>query len=261
MLKFRSRTLAILFSLLSTPGLAATINYQDWWWNASQSGQGVNIGQQGTTLFASWFTYDQAGVGMYLVFAGSLTNNKFSGDLVRTTGPVLGSVFDPNKVIRTVVGQASISFSDANNGVMQYTVNGISGSLVLTRFSFATLNPSGAYLGAQTGINSGCASAANNGGYFYSAAYAITTNVNSVLVQEFIVGGANCSYSGTYTQNGSRLSASGVFSCGGGFSGTWSAKEILVLDDVFAISNFSAKYSSGEICEISNATLTGSKLK
>ncbi|HSU44293.1 MAG TPA: M64 family metallopeptidase, partial [Casimicrobiaceae bacterium] len=41
--------------------LAKATNYQDLWWNApagSESGWGINITHQGTTLFVTWFTYD-----------------------------------------------------------------------------------------------------------------------------------------------------------------------------------------------------------
>jgi hypothetical protein len=41
--------------------LPAPANYQGIWWNASESGWGINLAHQGDTVFASWFTYDTAG--------------------------------------------------------------------------------------------------------------------------------------------------------------------------------------------------------
>lgn len=41
--------------------LAAATNYQDLWWASpagSESGWGINFTHQGTTIFATWFTYD-----------------------------------------------------------------------------------------------------------------------------------------------------------------------------------------------------------
>ncbi len=255
----RSFILAVLMGLTVGPLWAAT-NYQDWWWNSAQSGQGVNIGQQGNTLFASWFTYDQTGAGMFLILAGPLLNNKVTGDLIRTVGPALGTPFNPDLVVRTVVGSATLTFSDANNATLQYTVNGVSGTLTLTRFTFAPLNPAGTYLGGVTNNFSGCTNSANNGQIFYSAAYGITTNNNSLNIQEAIVGGGVCSYAGTYIQNGSRISASGLFSCTGGIGGTWSSKEILLLDDAFVMSNLNLKYTSGETCQASGV-IGASKLQ
>ncbi|MBI3344021.1 MAG: hypothetical protein HY028_04020 [Gammaproteobacteria bacterium] len=257
--KPRSLILAGLLVLTASPLWAAT-NYQDWWWNSAQSGQGVNIGQQGNTLFASWFTYDQAGAGTFLTLAGNLINNKVTGDLIRTVGPALGTPFNPDLVVRTVVGTATLTFSDANNATLQSTVNGISGTLTLTRFTFAPLNPVGAYLGGATNNNSGCTLSANNGQIIYSAAYGITTNNNSLNIQEAVVGGGTCSYAGTYTQNGSRISASGLFSCTGGIGGTWSSKEILLLDDAFVASNLNLKYTAGETCQ-SSGGISATKLQ
>jgi hypothetical protein len=257
--KPRSFILAVLLVLTAGPLWAAT-NYQDWWWNPDQDGQGVNIGQQGNILAASWFTYDQTGAGMFLILAGPVINNKVTGDLIRTVGPALGTPFNPDLVVRTVVGTATLTFSDANNATLESTVNGISGTLALTRFTFAPLNPAGIYLGGATNNSSGCTLAANNGNNFYSAAYGITTNNNSLNIQEAVVGGGTCSYAGTYTQNGSRISASGLFSCTGGLGGTWSSKEILLLDDAFVASNINAKYTAGETCQVSGV-ISASKLQ
>ena len=68
-----------------------TANYQDLWWRApagSESGWGVNITHQGDILFATWFTYDASGKGMWIVMPdGQLTSpGNYSGTLYRTTG-------------------------------------------------------------------------------------------------------------------------------------------------------------------------------
>ena len=59
---------AVLFT-----GFANTqdrVNVQGLWWkDASESGWGVNLTQQGDVLFATWFTYDEQGQGMWLVMS------------------------------------------------------------------------------------------------------------------------------------------------------------------------------------------------
>lgn len=260
MLKLRNISLAVLLIFIASPVLASTINYQDWWWNPSQSGRGVNIGQQGNTLFASWFDYDPAtGAGMFLTVAGNILNNKVTGDLIRTTGPALGTPFNPALVTRTVVGQATLTFSDANTGTLQYTVNSISGTVALSRFTFASLNPAGEYIGGLAAVRSGCQLPANNGEFFDFAAYDISTNNNSLNIQEVtVVGQGSCSYAGTYAQNGSKISASGPFTCSGGTAGTWSSKEILVLDGAFTASNVNLEFTTNETCQ-ATVTWSGSK--
>src|SRR5512143_3396453 len=44
------------------PATTATVNYTDLWWNSpagSESGWGVNMSQQGTTLFMTFYVYGQ----------------------------------------------------------------------------------------------------------------------------------------------------------------------------------------------------------
>jgi hypothetical protein len=115
----------------SLPPPPPALNFQALWWNApanSESGWGVNIAHQGDILFATWFTYDTDGSGMWLVMSdGRLAgNNTYSGALYRTTGPAFSSAtFNPSQVAATPVGSATFTFSDADNGSFLYTVNGI----------------------------------------------------------------------------------------------------------------------------------------
>jgi hypothetical protein len=111
----RSRCLALAFLLatlsFATPLLATVANYSDWWWNDQQSGHGLNIGQQNDVLFVSWFMYDETGAGMWLTMTATLVGNVATGNWVRTTGPQLGTTFDPALVIRTTVGTGTLTFA------------------------------------------------------------------------------------------------------------------------------------------------------
>jgi hypothetical protein len=125
-------------------------NYQDLWWSSpanSESGWGVNITHQGDILFATWFTYEAGGTamtpgkGMWLVMAGGVKTapGVYSGDLQRTTGPALTAVpWNPALVGRTTVGNGTFTFTDANNGIFRYTVNGITQSKPITRLIYGT---------------------------------------------------------------------------------------------------------------------------
>jgi hypothetical protein len=116
-------------------------NYEGLWWNApagSESGWGVNFAHQGNTIFATWFTYDLTGKGLWLVMAASLTaTGTYTGTLVQTTGPPFNSVpFDPTQVIGTVVGTGTLSFTDLNTGTFAYTVNGVTQTKSIIRQIF-----------------------------------------------------------------------------------------------------------------------------
>jgi CheY-like chemotaxis protein len=118
--------------------LSAATNYQDLWWKPSESGWGINFAQEGSTMFATWFTYDVDGTPMWLVATAPRTPAEtYEGTLYRTTGPAYGVArFDPAAVVATEVGQASFAFADGNDGTFRYTVNGVSQTKAITRQIF-----------------------------------------------------------------------------------------------------------------------------
>lgn len=127
------------FGALSDLTLAT--NYQDLWWNSppgSESGWGINFIQQGTTIFATWFTYDHDHTPMWL--SATLINTgpgAYVGTLYRTTGPAFNAVpFNPANVVGTSVGTAALTFADGNNASFSYTVNGVSQIKPITREVF-----------------------------------------------------------------------------------------------------------------------------
>jgi hypothetical protein len=108
--------------------LTAATNYQDLWWAApaeSESGWGINFTHQGTTIFATWFTYDVNNKPLwYSVTAFQTAPKTFAGALYRTIGPAFSAVpFDPAKVTRTEIGSATLTFTNGNAGSFDYKVN------------------------------------------------------------------------------------------------------------------------------------------
>jgi len=125
----------------ATTSLSAATNYTDLWWASpagSESGWGINLTHEGTSIFASWFTYDTNGKAMWLVATAAQTgSHSYSGTLYRTTGPAFNSVpFNPASVVATAVGSATFTFTDGNAASFAYTVNGISQTKAITREIF-----------------------------------------------------------------------------------------------------------------------------
>jgi hypothetical protein len=129
----------------------STPNYTDLWWrkDGTEGGWGVNLVHQGDILFATWFTYQSGGTaslpakGMWLVMSNlsKTSTGVYSGIIQRTTGPNPfdnAVAFDPSKVVQTTVGNATFTFTDANNGTFNYTVNGVTQSKPITRLSFSS---------------------------------------------------------------------------------------------------------------------------
>jgi hypothetical protein len=121
-------------------GTAGTsLHYQDLWYAApaeSESGWGVNITQQGDVLFATWFTYDASGRGMWVVGprlerAGAGT---YAGPLYRTTGPAFSAnPWNPSAVVATQVGNATFTFTGSNSGTFAYSVGAVTQSKSIVR--------------------------------------------------------------------------------------------------------------------------------
>jgi lysyl endopeptidase len=123
------------------PSLApylSAIDYSDLWWNPNESGWGLNVVQHASrNIFAVWFTYDASGSPRWFVIPGGTWNaatNTFTAKMYQTSGPAASTAtFNPSLVNAPQVGNATITFTDANNGTFAYSVNGVFGSKVITR--------------------------------------------------------------------------------------------------------------------------------
>jgi hypothetical protein len=155
--------LQVLLNPTPTPTPSLPNSYQGLWLKypfESESGWGINFTHAGNVLFATWFTYDADGSGMWLVMSNgtpSATNpNRFTGDVYRTTAP---GAFDavPFRSIAfpdnyTLVGTLSVSFLDADSGEMSYTVNGVTQTKNVARYIYVA-NPPKCTLGGTAGAS------------------------------------------------------------------------------------------------------------
>jgi lysyl endopeptidase len=116
---------------------AALVDYSDTWWNPNESGMGLNIVQHASrTIFAMWFNYDANGSPRWFAITGGTWTSAttFTAPMYQTSGPAASeTTFNPARVKVTPVGSATITFTDANNGTLAYTLNGVAGTKVITR--------------------------------------------------------------------------------------------------------------------------------
>ncbi len=126
-------------------GLADSDNVTGLWWNAAESGWGLNINHQGTTLFGSLFSYGADNRGLWLVLpAGTRqSDGSFQGPLYQTTGPAFNaSPFPPlGGAVGSVtqVGTMQITFASRSQATLQYGVNGVSVTKQITPQAFGRL--------------------------------------------------------------------------------------------------------------------------
>jgi hypothetical protein len=117
-------------------------NYQDLWWNSSESGWGVNLTHQGNTIFATLFTFDGAGNDLWLV-ASSLTKQSdggFAGALYATTGPAFNAT-PWGAVKATEMGNMALHFTNGELATLSYTFNGAAVTKTIQRQVFGATAP------------------------------------------------------------------------------------------------------------------------
>ncbi len=120
---------------------ASSQNYQDLWYIPAESGWGVNLTHQGDILFATWFTYNAAGNGQWLVASNVArqADGSYTGRLFRTTGTAFNLINGaPSLSTAPDVGSVTFRFSTGEAGVMSYTLDGVAGTKNIVRQVFGT---------------------------------------------------------------------------------------------------------------------------
>jgi hypothetical protein len=133
----QTRTVTIARQVFQTSAIPPAVDYTDLWYNAAESGWGMAISHQFGIMFLAWFVYDAGGNPTWYVASSCVVSgNGCSGTLYRTTGPPFGPTFDPNAVHAFSVGTVSLSFTDANDATLSYTVDGVRATKVIARQTF-----------------------------------------------------------------------------------------------------------------------------
>lgn len=125
-----------------TGSRASATNYQDFWWNAQESGWGLNVLHEGSVLFATLFSYDASGADMWLVASrlDKQADGSFSGPLTRMTGSWFGSsnwgVAAPHET-----GAMTLRFTSGDNGTLSYRVDTVTVTESIQRHVFGSSVP------------------------------------------------------------------------------------------------------------------------
>lgn len=206
-----------------------TTDLTDLWWNADESGWGVTATHQREVVFLTFFVYGIDNRATFYTATTSYTGANsqgaliFTGPMYQTTGPWLGSFFNPAAVGARQVGTATFTafISDAT---LTYSVDGTFVSKSLTRQTFRTNDMSGQYAGIIRETLSGCTNPSGNGTYETPVGFGVTISGAS-LTMTSNANGTVCNYIGNYTQTGRMGRSQGTYSCPG-VSGTYDFFEI-----------------------------------
>ncbi len=251
--------LSCVLALSFATNAAYATNFQDLWWNPAESGWGVNVNQQGDTIFATWFVYDAARKPTWFVATATKQPNVgnsqvFAGDLLQTngTGFASGPFVPLTAADITNVGKASFTFSDARTGTLVYSVNGQTVNKQITRQFLAALPIAGNYIGGSQRSATGCTNTALNGSTLNQGTINVTVGLSNgdngtITIAE--TSASLCRYSGTYRQFGSTFEGSGNFTCAAdGSVGTWTGTEGTFNERVLSMKL--ALRITGETCNI-----------
>jgi hypothetical protein len=198
--------LATLAVSLSASATTVSADYTDQWWNASESGWGVNFIQQNDVIFATLFVYGTDNTARWFVATMRPSGAAFSGPLSQTTGPYFGNAtFNPATVGVTTVGSMTVAFANQYSGTLTYSVNGVNVTKSIVRQTFAEQNIAGHYLGGLTAQGTNCRNSPNGPILIFDTLTATQSGRNlSMLVQFTSANGtaAQCTFAGTLTAQG-----------------------------------------------------------
>ena len=125
-----------------TGSRVSATNYQDLWWNNAESGWGVNVAHQDNTIFATLFTYDATGKGIWLVMSSGSGRPTVPTWAIFIRRPAPHSIQSRSPVSASLrSGSMRFRFSDGNHGTLSYTYHGTSVTKAITRQEFSTSAP------------------------------------------------------------------------------------------------------------------------
>jgi hypothetical protein len=123
------------------PPIVSDADFSDLWGSPGQTDWSLEITHHKATtdvLLAFWHTYDVDGRDMWVELKDGhwVDGLTYTGKVHRSRGAAFSAPDDPNLFIDSIVGTATLSFTDSANGTLTFTVNGTSGSKQITRVVF-----------------------------------------------------------------------------------------------------------------------------
>jgi len=227
----------------------------DLWWNANESGRGIQFVQRGSTIFATMFVYDANGNPTWYTatMEGAKPNGvlTFTGDLYATkNGTWFGAVpYNPATLTLAKVGTMTWVKGGGEPGTLTYSVNNVNVTKTLSRQPIRNDDYTGPYTVGLHFVVTACSNSSKNGTVDGTDTMTVAQNGTAFTATLVTVG---CTYSGTYSQSGQFGSSSGTYSCTNGDMGTFATDHMTVapFGVVMRVSSSSTKnacQSAGQI--------------
>jgi hypothetical protein len=212
-------------------GAAQTTDFTDIWYNSpaeSEIGWGMQMVQNGLTIFATLFVFDVATQQTWFVAAITPQGAGFTGQLYSANGPYYGVPFNV-PATGAVVGTLTFTPTSVISGLLSYDVNGVQVNKTVTRQTLANDNYTGNYLGVSN-VTQTCTAGPSASGTFNGVSVAAALNqVGTTWTGQLATATGLCNFNGAYVQQGRFGSATGTFSCPAtGETGTFNFFEMQV---------------------------------
>ena len=202
----------IVSALLAAPPArpsAGVPDQSDLWWNAAESGWGVQLTHRGGVIFVTMYGYGTDGKPTWSTALLRPAGSSWTGDVYLTTGPYYGApTFDPATVTRRIAGSMTWTSEDAVNGTIAYSIDGVSVTKKVVRQPLENDNYAGTYLGALSWVST-CSGKHEN--VVDLTVTQVGTNVSVNWSNQTTRD--SCSFSGELGQDGQFGAISGSFQC------------------------------------------------
>ncbi|MCK9488194.1 MAG: hypothetical protein M0Q42_02120 [Xanthomonadales bacterium] len=135
---------ALALLACTLPGHAAVVapGHSALWYDPARDGEGLVLEiHDNDGALVTWYTYDEDGNQRWLIGAGAIVRDDQAGDRIEfpelrvTHGGRFGPDFDPDEVVYTVIGSASLVFQDCYHGQFSYDAFDQQGELALHRLT------------------------------------------------------------------------------------------------------------------------------
>lgn len=117
------------------------------WYNPARNGHGIDLQQAGSSMVATWYTYNEDGTPHWYQASGPLIGSAWSGELYQTQWNPGG------ELIIEFVGSMSMDFSDPASAAFDWQIGSHSGAEPMIRFEFeqglTTQNDTGLWFDAS----------------------------------------------------------------------------------------------------------------
>jgi hypothetical protein len=206
---------------LGSPAYATSYSTDvtDLWWIPTESGWGMQLVQEGSTVFATLFIYGATNQPTWA--AATLQSHGqgsyiWSGSLYVYTGPSFGSSFNLSMVDNRQAGSMTFELSTVANGNLTYSIDGTEVTKQVIRQPLVLDDYTGNYTIAAHLLASACANPSSNGDTAGPMNLMVSQTGASMTMTWIFLDGAVCSYSGPYTQTGKLGAFSANYRCSTG---------------------------------------------